>query len=114
MLDQWPPVSRLVRREIVEYSYYSEIQLDLGGACTRFQSDAGVDDEVTGGSVRFRVLGDGVMLWQSPVLTRPSASLRADVNVTGVDDLRLIVDDGGDGNGQDHADWAGAWLHCAA
>ncbi|MBM0240239.1 NPCBM/NEW2 domain-containing protein, partial [Micromonospora sp. ATA32] len=29
-------------------------------------------------------------------------------------DLRLIVDDGGDGNGQDHADWAGAWLHCAA
>ncbi|WP_053204286.1 glycoside hydrolase domain-containing protein [Jiangella muralis] len=91
----------------------SRIVLDLAGRCSRFQTDIGVDDEVAGGSVRFRVEADGSELYASPVMTGEAAARWVDLDVTGVRTLALVVDDAGNGNGQDHADWAGAWLRCA-
>ncbi|WP_345701265.1 NPCBM/NEW2 domain-containing protein [Kitasatospora terrestris] len=84
----------------------------LNGGYSRFQSDAGVDDEVTANAtVRFEVWGDGVRLYQSPsVLTPSSATQSIDVDVTGVKTLELRVTDAGDGINSDHADWAGAKL----
>jgi beta-galactosidase len=89
------------------------VTLNLAGNCTRFTATVGVDDEVGGsGSVRFSVLGDGAVLATSPTLTGNSASAALDVDVTGIGQLDLLVDDGGDGNGLDHADWAEARLSC--
>jgi hexosaminidase len=90
----------------------STITLDLAGGCQRFQSDVGVDDEVAGGSVRFRVLRDGVQAWASSTKTGSATASWVDLDVSGVNALTLVVDDAGDGNAQDHADWAGAWLRC--
>ncbi|WP_425400133.1 NPCBM/NEW2 domain-containing protein [Aeoliella sp.] len=93
---------------------YSEITYDLNGQYARFISDIGVDDEVNQGSVVFRVLGDGIELYNSGTMTGASATKTADVVVSGVAELQLIVEDGGDGVGFDHADWAGARLALAA
>jgi hypothetical protein len=90
----------------------SDIKFNLGGAYTNFTSDIGIDDEVTNAAatVIFQVFGDGVMLYQSPVMRATSATQTANVSVAGVQQLELVVTDAGDGNAYDHADWAGAIL----
>ncbi|MER5309044.1 endo-alpha-N-acetylgalactosaminidase family protein [Streptomyces sp. NPDC002773] len=89
------------------------IRYYLGGRCTSLTAQVGVDDVQTArGSVRFSVLADGVEKVQSPVLkaTDPAWALTADV--TGASYVDLVVGDGGDGNGNDHADWGDARFHC--
>ncbi|GAA3960587.1 glycoside hydrolase family 2 TIM barrel-domain containing protein [Actinoplanes auranticolor] len=91
----------------------STVQVDLGGDCTRLRADVGVDDETgSAGSVTFEVWGDGTRLAQTGVLTGADPAQRLDVDVTGVRSLELRVTDGGNGNGNDHADWAAARLAC--
>jgi hypothetical protein len=91
----------------------SDVQLYLAGACTRLTASVGVDGETgTGGSVRFGVSADGVTRVTTPVVRGGQAAVPVDVDVTGVQVLDLLVDDGGDGNGQDHADWAVPTLTC--
>ncbi|MEU4526258.1 beta-galactosidase [Amycolatopsis sp. NPDC024027] len=92
----------------------SDVQLYLAGACTRLTASVGVDGETgTGGSVRFSVSADGVTKVTTPVVRGGQAAVPVDVDVTGAQVLDLLVDDGGDGNGQDHADWAVPTLTCA-
>jgi beta-galactosidase len=91
-----------------------DISVFLGGRCTSFSSIVGVDDETGGGgSVRFRILADNREVAATGVVTGTSAALPLAADLTGADWLDLVVDDGGDGNGLDHADWALATLHCA-
>ncbi|MBW8796477.1 MAG: NPCBM/NEW2 domain-containing protein [Streptomyces sp.] len=91
----------------------SDVAFYLGGDCSRFTATVGVDDEVAPyGSVVFSLVGDGRTLATTPVLTGESAGAALDVDVTGVQELRLVVGDGGDGNAHDHADWGGARLAC--
>ena len=93
----------------------SDVAFFLGGNCTRFTATVGIDDEVApSGSVRFNVVADGKTLVTTPVLTGSSAASPIDVDVTGAKQLDLVVDDGGDGNGHDHGDWAAPQLTCAA
>ncbi|PSL02433.1 alpha-galactosidase-like protein [Haloactinopolyspora alba] len=91
----------------------SSVTVYLGGACERFTADVGVDDEVGDqGSVAFRVAGDDATLAETGVLTGADGPRALDVDVSGVQLLTLEVTDGGDGINSDHADWAGAMLHC--
>ncbi|GGO19130.1 NPCBM/NEW2 domain-containing protein [Deinococcus humi] len=93
----------------------SEIRYALGGQCSTFTAFVGVDDEVGGrGSVRFRVFGDAVLLFDSGVRRGGERSLPVNVGVAGVRELRLVVSDGSDDNTYDHADWGDAALTCAA
>jgi len=91
----------------------SEIVFDIAKGFQRFVADVGVDDEVPAGkgSVVFQVLGDGVKMFESVRMIGGNAARRVDLNVTGVRTLKLVVLDGGDGIGYDHADWAGARLY---
>ncbi|MFS4581507.1 NPCBM/NEW2 domain-containing protein [Phaeobacter sp. C3_T13_0] len=87
----------------------SEIVVDVPEGARRFISDIGVDDEVgTAGSVSFQVFGDNQLLFESDTIKGSDGSAKVNVSVVGVSELRLVVKDAGDGNGQDHADWAGA------
>ncbi|MFJ4717141.1 endo-alpha-N-acetylgalactosaminidase family protein [Streptomyces sp. NPDC088785] len=89
------------------------IRYYLGGRCTSFTAEVGVDDvQTTRGSVRFSVAADGTEKVASPVLkaTDTPWSLKADL--TGARYVDLVVSDGGDGNGNDHADWGDARFHC--
>ncbi|NBE50876.1 endo-alpha-N-acetylgalactosaminidase family protein [Streptomyces boluensis] len=91
----------------------AKIRYYLGGKCTSFTAEVGVDEaQPTRGSVQFGVTADGTSKAESPVLraTDPAHSLTADV--TGAKYVELLVGDGGDGNGNDHADWGNARFHC--
>jgi glucose/arabinose dehydrogenase len=89
----------------------SQLTYNLGGAYSSFSTYVGVDDEVgANGSVVFQILADGVQLFDSGVMTGTSNTKLANVDVTGKQTLTLVVNNGGDGNAYDHADWADAQL----
>lgn len=88
----------------------SEINVPLAGQYATFLADVGIDDEVSEGSVVFRVFADGQMLYDSGTVTGAMAAKTVSVNVTGKQQLKLEVTDGGNGGDFDHADWAGARL----
>ena len=89
----------------------SQIIYDLNGIYAVFTSDVGVDDEVdTNGTVIFQIYVDDSLVYSSGLLTGKSPVRHASVDVTGKNQLKLVVTDGGDGASYDHADWAGAKL----
>ena len=90
----------------------STIRYTLGGACTTFLADIGVDDEVgPNGSVNFQVWADGSQLFTSSVKTGTMPAQSITVDITGRQELTLIVDGGADIN-SDHADWGNAKVAC--
>ncbi|MEU4028525.1 NPCBM/NEW2 domain-containing protein [Streptomyces anulatus] len=92
----------------------SGIAIHLGGRCSAFTADVGIDDEINGyGEVAFSVEGDGKVLWTSPKLTGASAALPVDVKLDGVRQVRLKVTDTNGSKTGDHGDWAAAKFHCA-
>jgi alpha-galactosidase len=85
----------------------------LGGACTSFTSDVGVDDEVgMAGSVVFQVWTDGTKVFDSGIMRGKMPAKSVSVDVTGKTELSLFVDNGGDDRHQDHVDWANAQIKC--
>jgi hypothetical protein len=91
---------------------YSDIRFGVGG-CTSFNSDVGIDDEARpGGSVVFQVWADGSKLFDSGTLNGNSAARNVNLDVSGKNELALIVTDAGDGTAFDHADWANAQVTC--
>ena len=92
---------------------YSEIRFALNGQCSVFEANVGIDDEVgSRGSVVFHVLVDGIERYTSNVMTGAGAAETVLVSLAGASALALIVTDAGDGPYFDHADWAGAHIHC--
>lgn len=84
----------------------SEWELALNGEASEIRGACGVDDEVGDkASLQFTIEGDGKELWKSPVLRRGQAAVPFSVKLAGVKSLRLLVNDGGDGSTEDHADW---------
>ncbi|MEF2278521.1 NPCBM/NEW2 domain-containing protein [Deinococcus sp. YIM 134068] len=92
----------------------SEVSYALGGMCNVFTAQVGVDDEVgSGGSVVFQVWsGTATKLYDSGLLRGTDAARAINLDITGVQDLRLVVTDGGNGISSDHADWAAAKVSC--
>lgn len=96
----------------------SRIEYNLGGTCSLFRADIGVDDEVgSSGSVVFEVWADSTRVYRSPQMTGSSATQSVNVNISGAKKLKLLVLSGGDHataeNSADHADWAEARVTCA-
>jgi len=89
--------------------------IDLHGAATKFQAVVGVDDERKGlGSVQFTVVVDGHEAAKTPVLHGGDQPQLLTVDLIGARHMVLVTGDGGDGNRDDHADWAGALLTLAS
>ncbi len=77
----------------------SLLEFPLNRQFTRFTAKVGVDAVTDGrGSVVFEVEADGKKLWSSQTLSGLDASKNIDLDVTGVNRLRLVVTDAGDGN----------------
>ncbi|MEY4949574.1 MAG: hypothetical protein RL698_1785 [Pseudomonadota bacterium] len=84
----------------------SRLSYSLAGAFRRFETAFAIDDEARHGQrVRFRVLVDGVVRFDSGEVTSEGFPRHASVDVTGGRMLTLEVLDGGDGIAADHADW---------
>ncbi len=91
----------------------SRLLIDLKGSATHFDALAGVDDEEKAqgrGSVQFQVFVDGKKKAETAILHGGDAPVPVSVDLTGAKRMTLVVEDGGDGNTYDHADWAGALL----
>ncbi|MGW1808919.1 beta-galactosidase [Streptomyces sp. NPDC002078] len=92
----------------------SDVELYLAGHCSRLTADVGVDDETNGaGTVTFSVIADGKTLVTTPMLRGKQAAVPIDVDVSGAQVVDLKVGDAGDGNGNDHGDWAMPTLTCS-
>ncbi len=87
----------------------------LNGKAKEFKANVGIDDEVKGHqpAAEFVVYGDGEKLWSSGVMHLGDASKQCSVQLAGVWKLQLVVNDGGNGNYYDHADWADARIEAA-
>ncbi|WP_432663066.1 NPCBM/NEW2 domain-containing protein [Wukongibacter baidiensis] len=88
----------------------SELVYNIDGKYKTFKTYIGIDDEVSGGSVKFQVKGDGRLLYQSPTIYHNTKAIPISVDVSGVNRLVLKVTDAGNGHSKDHADWADAKL----
>ena len=95
---------------------YSQIDVPLGGVYETFETDIGVDDEMYSPNfdlvaIVFVVQLDGIEIYRSPSLGIFDVARNIQLNVTGGQTLSLIIEDGGNGNGGDHGDWAGARVY---
>jgi len=92
--------------------------IKLHKAAKRFTALVGIDDEITvstqgqdTASVEFLVVGDDKVLWKSGVMKAGQKAKQAkqvDVDLSGVDVLKLIVTTGGNSNYYVYADWVNA------
>jgi hypothetical protein len=91
---------------------YSEVTYNLWGRYSTFISNVGVDDEPTAnnGSIVFIVVADGNQVFNSGEMYSTSPTQTVNVSVAGVQELKLIVTDAGNGIISDHGDWADARL----
>ncbi len=82
------------------------IVVDLGGDYDRFSALVGVQKQNgPAGSVVFRVVGDGKVLFDSGVVYQHTPPKQVSVSVRGVQSLELRADDAGDGITCDVANW---------
>jgi dienelactone hydrolase len=89
----------------------SEIVIPLDGKYARFHVIPGPGDEHRG-VIEMKILVDGKDLYASGKTSSSDGTPRKPIviPVTAARTLTLIVTDGGDGNGGDHASWADAYL----
>ncbi|OAB40643.1 hypothetical protein PMSD_01720 [Paenibacillus macquariensis subsp. defensor] len=80
-----------------------------------FTSFVGVDRQMYGsvGSVSFEVFVDGEKKFDSGVMNSRDPQKFIEVDINGAKELKLVVTDGGNGNGSDHATWGDTKLHFA-
>jgi len=90
----------------------SLIEISLNKQFKTYQAKVGIDAATEGrGSVVFEIYADGERAWKSPVMSGLEQARDVEVDVTGVNRLRLVVTDGGDGNRLDAANWCTPELH---
>jgi alpha-galactosidase len=87
----------------------STMLIDLENQAVSFAATVGVDDgAIAEGTIRFYVIGDKKVLWDSGPMKKGEPAKDAKVNLAGVRLLGLLVTDAGDGNTGDLADWCDA------
>jgi NPCBM/NEW2 domain-containing protein/melibiase-like protein len=89
----------------------SIIEYELKGIYNRFNAIVGIDDRnfsEKDGCVEFIVYGDSKEIWRSGILYKKDCIRKIDIDITGVNILRLVVNDGDQGNLFNHADWISA------
>ena len=90
---------------------YSEVIYRIGGNYKRFSSWIGVDNFAkikTISSLQFEVWSDGDLLYRSDIMKVNDAAKFIELDITGTNELKLVVTDAGDGTEWDHADWGEA------
>ena len=91
----------------------SEIVYLLNRQFKYFESDIGLDDTEanTKGSVIFKVYVDENLKYESPIMRGDMHTEQVKINITSAHELKLVVEDAGDGDTCDHASWADAAVY---
>ncbi len=86
-----------------------------------FTAMGGISDDVLGqewhgkkAGCLFKVIGDNVVLWESGLMRAGDKAKQVKVSLQGIHEMRLVVEDGPDGNAFDHANWMDARFTCMA
>ncbi|HOQ85340.1 MAG TPA: NPCBM/NEW2 domain-containing protein [Phycisphaerae bacterium] len=88
-----------------------EIIVDLAGEFRRFEALIGVQTQPGGhGSVEFKVFTDDELRFESGLMRQDAPARSISIDVSGAQELRLVVTDGGDGIECDCANWLEARL----
>ncbi len=86
-------------------------QLDPAQNYKMFTAYVGIDDISSPvGTVNFQIFVDGKKVYSSGTLTKKTVAVPAWANVIGAQELKLVIDDCGDGIQGDIADWGDACL----
>ncbi|PSL01834.1 arylsulfatase A-like enzyme [Haloactinopolyspora alba] len=93
----------------------ADVRYYLGGNGTRFVADVGIDDfkRPGRGRVTFYVFGDGEMLYDSGMLDATDPPKAVDVDISGVQVLKLTVEHATDSTADGHASWGTALVRCS-
>jgi alpha-galactosidase len=87
----------------------------LGGNCTAFTADLGLDDSDAGpGSVDYKIYADGTQVFDSGVVTNSTPTVHASADVTGKHILEIAVAEGNGTPTYGNADIAAPQLTCAS
>ncbi|MCX6375936.1 MAG: NPCBM/NEW2 domain-containing protein, partial [Armatimonadetes bacterium] len=93
----------------------SELAVNLKGKAKLFTAMVGVDDETEGkGSVVFSIMVDGKMAARTAVMHGGDRPVLIGAKLDGAKLMVLAVEDAGDNNSFDHADWADAVIYVPA
>ncbi len=92
----------------------ADITYYLGGNCTTFTADLGLDDSDAGqGSVDYQIYADGTKVYDSGVVTNSTPTVHASVSVSGAQVLEITVAEGNGTPTYGNADIAAPQLSCA-
>ncbi|RKY27011.1 MAG: hypothetical protein DRP79_03950 [Planctomycetota bacterium] len=112
-MEKRPPLKlngKIYRKGIGVHSH-SELTFQIGGAYKRFKALAGIHDDVPKpGNVTIEIYGDGKEMLKKTTVKSGDKPLAIDVDVTGVKELKIVVDFGEGGYHNDHCDLANAIL----
>ena len=85
--------------------FYGKVSLNK--SASRFQAVVGVDDGSTG-RVEFQIKLDGKTAWKSGIMNKGDSAKKVDLKLVGAESMELIVTDGDNSIGSDHANWCDA------
>ncbi|WP_312089156.1 NPCBM/NEW2 domain-containing protein [Chryseobacterium sp.] len=93
----------------------SSILIKLNGKVKNFSALVGIDDEIKGQNpaAEFEIYGDNKKLWSSGVMKLGDKAKPVNISLQGVNQLELVVTDGGNGPYYDHANWVNAKFETA-
>jgi len=88
----------------------SSLLIKLDGKAKTFTALVGLDDEVKGQdpAVAFEIYGDNKKIWSSELMHLGDKAKPVSVSLKGINQLELLVTDGGNGPYYDHANWVDA------
>jgi alpha-galactosidase len=88
----------------------SSLLIKLDGKAKKFTALVGLDDEVKGQdpAVAFEIYGDNKKIWSSELMHLGDKAKPVSVSLEGINQLELLVTDGGNGPYYDHANWVNA------
>jgi hypothetical protein len=88
----------------------SEIGYPVDPRYTVFTAAIGVEDSASNspGSVVFTVYADNTVKYRSPVMRWGSPTINLELDLSGAGQIKLVMDDAGDGIAADHGAWAEA------
>ncbi|WP_449398526.1 NPCBM/NEW2 domain-containing protein [Chryseobacterium wanjuense] len=88
----------------------SSLLIKLNGKAKSFSAMVGMDDEIKGQNpaAEFEIYGNNKKLWSSGVMHLGDKAKPVHISLQGINQLELVVTDGGNGRYYDHANWADA------
>ncbi len=87
------------------------LRFELNGNAQRFHALVGVDDSSKQAcKVVFSAKADGKEIFRSPVMSYGQRPVKVDLNLTGIKELSLIIEDNGTGLYNDRADYVDAYI----